>query len=69
MPAKLSRAAYGDMFGPTTGDQVRLADTELFIEVEKDHTTDGEKVKLGGGKVVGDDVSQFQSASNGRSGE
>jgi urease alpha subunit len=48
--AKITRAAYTQMFGPTTGDKVRLADTELFIEVEKDYTTYGEEVKFGGGK-------------------
>ena len=50
--AKISRAAYADMYGPTTGDKVRLADTELFIEVENDLTTYGEEVKFGGGKVI-----------------
>src|SRR6185436_9337164 len=49
-PARISRSAYVHMFGPTTGDKVRLADTDLFIEVEKDHTTYGEEVKFGGGK-------------------
>jgi urease subunit alpha len=48
---KISRQAYADMFGPTVGDKVRLADTELWIEVEKDFTTYGEEVKFGGGKV------------------
>ncbi|MCC6948556.1 MAG: urease subunit alpha [Bradyrhizobiaceae bacterium] len=57
---KMSRAAYADMFGPTTGDQVRLADTELFIEVEKDFTTYGEEVKFGGGKVIRDGMGQSQ---------
>ena len=60
MPAKVSRAAYADMFGPTTGDQVRLADTELFIEVERDLTTYGEEVKFGGGKVIRDGMGQSQ---------
>jgi urease alpha subunit len=46
---KISRQAYADMFGPTVGDKVRLADTELWIEVEKDFTTYGEEVKFGGG--------------------
>ena len=50
--AKISRAAYADMYGPTTGHKVRLADTELFIEVENDLTTYGEEVKFGGGKVI-----------------
>ena len=52
--AKISRAAYADMYGPTTGDKVRLADTDLFIEVENDLTTYGEEVKFGGGKVIRD---------------
>ena len=60
MPTKISRAAYADMFGPTTGDKVRLADTELFIEVEKDLTTYGEEVKFGGGKVIRDGMGQSQ---------
>ena len=45
---KISRQAYADMFGPTVGDKVRLADTDLWIEVEKDFTTYGEEVKFGG---------------------
>ncbi|MEP3629290.1 MAG: urease subunit alpha [Hyphomicrobiales bacterium] len=61
MSAKISRAAYADMFGPTTGDKVRLADTELFIEVEKDFTTYGEEVKFGGGKVIRDGMGQSQT--------
>src|SRR5881398_3367757 len=60
MPTKMSRRVYADMFGPTTGDRVRLADTELFIEVEKDHTTYGEEVKFGGGKVIRDGMGQSQ---------
>jgi hypothetical protein len=60
-PPKISRAAYADMFGPTTGDKVRLADTELFIEVEKDFTTYGEEVKFGGGKVIRDGMGQSRS--------
>ncbi|WP_306050898.1 urease subunit alpha [Oceaniradius stylonematis] len=60
MPARISRAAYADMFGPTTGDKVRLADTELFIEVENDFTTYGEEVKFGGGKVIRDGMGQSQ---------
>ena len=58
--AKLSRAIYADMFGPTTGDRIRLADTDLFIEVEKDFTTYGEEVKFGGGKVIRDGMGQSQ---------
>ncbi|HAD85996.1 MAG TPA: urease subunit alpha [Rhodospirillaceae bacterium] len=61
MPAKINRAAYADMFGPTVGDKVRLADTELFIEVERDFTTYGEEVKFGGGKVIRDGMGQAQT--------
>jgi urease subunit alpha len=60
MPRTISRAAYADMFGPTTGDKVRLADTELIIEVEKDFTIYGEEVKFGGGKVIRDGMGQSQ---------
>src|SRR6266705_5196790 len=60
MPHKMSRSAYAQMFGPTVGDKVRLADTDLFIEVEKDHTTYGEEVKFGGGKVIRDGMGQSQ---------
>ena len=60
MPAKISRAAYASMYGPTVGDKVRLADTELFVEVEKDHTIYGEEVKFGGGKVIRDGMGQSQ---------
>ena len=59
-PTRISRSAYVHMFGPTTGDKVRLADTDLFIEVEKDHTTYGEEVKFGGGKVIRDGMGQSQ---------
>ncbi len=61
MPALISRATYADMFGPTTGDRVRLADTDLFIEVERDLTTYGEEVKFGGGKVIRDGMGQSQA--------
>ena len=61
-PTSLPRAAYADMFGPTTGDRVRLADTELVIEIEKDFTTYGEEVKFGGGKVIRDGMGQSQTA-------
>ena len=57
---KISRQAYAEMFGPTTGDRVRLADTELWIEVEKDFTVYGEEVKFGGGKVIRDGMGQSQ---------
>ena len=61
MPAKISRAAYADMFGPTVGDKVRLADTDLVVEVEKDFTIYGEEVKFGGGKVIRDGMGQSQA--------
>jgi len=60
MATKLSRAAYAGMYGPTVGDRVRLADTEIFIEVERDLTTYGEEVKFGGGKVIRDGMGQSQ---------
>jgi urease subunit alpha len=56
----MSRKAYAEMFGPTTGDRVRLADTDLFIEIEKDFATYGEEVKFGGGKVIRDGMGQSQ---------
>jgi urease subunit alpha len=60
MPQPLSRAAYAAMYGPTVGDRVRLADTDLFVEVEKDFTVHGEEVKFGGGKVIRDGMGQSQ---------
>jgi urease subunit alpha len=60
MPHKMSRSAYAQMFGPTVGDKVRLADTDLVIEVEKDLTAYGEEVKFGGGKVIRDGMGQSQ---------
>ena len=60
MPAKISRSAYAAMYGPTVGDKLRLADTELFVEVEEDRTTYGEEVKFGGGKVIRDGMGQSQ---------
>jgi len=60
MPVKISRTNYADMFGPTTGDKVRLADTNLIVEVERDFTTYGEEVKFGGGKVIRDGMGQSQ---------
>ncbi len=60
MAARISRQAYGEMYGPTVGDRVRLADTELWIEVEKDFTVHGEEVKFGGGKVIRDGMGQSQ---------
>ena len=59
----LSRAAYAELYGPTTGDRVRLADTELWVEVEKDYTTYGEEVTFGGGKVIRDGMGQSQRTS------
>ena len=56
----ISRRAYADMYGPTTGDHVRLADTDLWAEVEHDHTVYGEEVKFGGGKVIRDGMGQSQ---------
>ncbi|MEO1677150.1 MAG: urease subunit alpha [Pseudomonadota bacterium] len=61
MPASISRDTYAAMFGPTTGDRVRLADTDLIVEVEKDLTTYGEEVKFGGGKVIRDGMGQSQA--------
>src|SRR3984957_5700240 len=60
MPIKMDRRAYADMFGPTTGDRVRLADTDLIIEVEKDFTVYGDEGKFGGGKVIRDGMGQSQ---------
>jgi len=60
MPYRMSRAAYADMFGPTTGDRMRLADTNLVIEIESDFTILGEEVKFGGGKVIRDGMGQSQ---------
>lgn len=59
--ATIDRATYASMYGPTTGDRVRLADTELFIEVERDHTRYGDEVKFGGGKVIRDGMGQAQT--------
>ena len=59
---KISRKAYADMYGPTTGDRVRLADTELWIEIEADRTLYGEEVKFGGGKVIRDGMGQSQAS-------
>src|SRR5213595_3835908 len=63
MSTKIKRSVYADMFGPTTGDRVRLADTDLIVEVEKDFTTYGEEVKFGGGKVIRDGMGQSQIAN------
>ncbi len=67
MPATISRATYADMFGPTTGDRLRLADTDLIIEVERDLTIYGEEVKFGGGKVIRDGMGQSQISRAGGS--
>ena len=61
MSARIKRSVYADMFGPTIGDRVRLADTDLIIEVEKDFTVYGEEVKFGGGKVIRDGMGQPRS--------
>ena len=61
---KISRQAYADMYGPTVGDRVRLGDTELWIEVEKDATHYGDEVKFGGGKVIRDGMGQSQRADD-----
>jgi urease subunit alpha len=60
MALKITRRAYAEMYGPTVGDRVRLADTDLWIEVERDHTIYGEEVKFGGGKVIRDGMGQSQ---------
>ena len=59
----IDRSAYVEMYGPTVGDRVRLADTELWIEVEEDRTVYGEEVKFGGGKVIRDGMGQSQRTS------
>src|ERR1700747_261602 len=64
MPNKMNRAAYAQNVGPTVGDKVRLADTDLLIEVEKDFTVYGEEVKFGGGKVIRDGMGQSQHSRN-----
>ncbi len=62
--AKISRQAYAEMYGPTAGDRLRLGDTELWLEVEKDLTTYGDEVKFGGGKVIRDGMGQSQRVSS-----
>ena len=64
MSTRISRQAYAEMFGPTVGDRLRLADTDLVIEVEKDYTVYGEEVKFGGGKVIRDGMGQSQRCAN-----
>ena len=63
MAVKISRQAYAEMFGPTTGDKLRLADTALWLEVEQDFTSYGDEVKFGGGKVIRDGMGQSQRPS------
>ncbi|MBN2702003.1 MAG: urease subunit alpha [Methylothermaceae bacterium] len=63
--SRINRQAYAEMYGPTVGDRVRLADTDLFIEVEEDRTIYGEEVKFGGGKVIRDGMGQSQAGSDG----
>ena len=63
--ASITRQAYADMYGPTTGDRIRLADTELVIEIERDYATYGEEVKFGGGKVIRDGMGQSQRTRDG----
>ncbi len=63
MPSRIARTLYAEMFGPTTGDRVRLADTDIIIEVEKDFCSYGEEVKFGGGKVIRDGMGQSQTAN------
>src|SRR5258705_6271890 len=60
---KIPRRQYADLYGPTTGDRVRLADSDLFIEIEKDLTTPGEEAKFGGGKVIRDGMGQAVRAT------
>src|ERR1700761_7837436 len=62
MPIRIPRAAYADMFGPTTGDRLRLGDTDLIVRIERDHTVYGEEVKFGGGKVIRDGMGQSQAS-------
>ena len=65
MPTRISRSTYADMYGPTTGDRLRLADTDLIIEVERDLSHYGEEVKFGGGKVIRDGMGQSQVTRSG----
>src|ERR1700675_794999 len=63
MSAKLGRRTYADLYGPTTGDRVRLADTELIVEVEKDFAAYGDEITFGGGKVIRDGMGQSSRAT------
>lgn len=60
---KLNRTKYANIYGPTTGNKVRLGDTELFIEIEKDYTVYGDVAKFGGGKTIGDEMAQSATAT------
>ena len=63
MSLRLPRRQYADLFGPTVGDRVRLADTELLIEIERDFTVYGDEIKFGGGKVIRDGMGQSPTAT------
>ncbi len=65
MSFKMTRKQYAEMYGPTTGDSIRLADTDLIIQIEKDHTTYGEEVVFGGGKVIRDGMGQHPLVTRG----
>ena len=65
MSFKMTRKQYAEMYGPTTGDSIRLADTDLFIQIEKDYTTYGEEVVFGGGKVIRDGMGQHPLVTRG----
>ncbi|HWP72981.1 MAG TPA: urease subunit alpha, partial [Methylomirabilota bacterium] len=65
MSLRLTRRQYADLYGPTVGDRVRLADTDLLIEVERDFTSYGDEVKFGGGKVIRDGMGQSARATAG----
>jgi len=69
MPYRISRRAYAETYGPTTGDRLRLADTELILEVERDFTVYGDEVKFGGGKTIRDGMAQSQRTRNRPSGD
>ena len=69
MATKITRRAYAAMYGPTVGDRIRLADTELFIRVEEDRTVYGEEVKFGGGKVIRDGMGQSSTATSADGGD
>ena len=64
MSNKINKKAYADMYGPTVGDKIRLADTNLIIEIEKDLPIYGEEVKFGGGKVIRDGMGQSQLSNH-----